>query len=329
MPISEQSLDSFSPVYLDESRYLADEDCASDLIGQSEATQRLRMQIDRIGPHFRTLLVQGEMGTGKELVARALFARSSHPGMPPFLCHGGALTETFDDRHQDKAGSPWQVLRGGQPGKVLLDSVDEMSLEAQARLLELLSTRRRGLASAKMVATAVQSLKKMVAAGRFRSDLYHRLATIEIGIEPLRRRREDIPSLARHQISRYAALYDKGALGITDDALHYLVKHDWSGNVREMENVLRNSVLECDGEMIESQHLGSLVTLSRSSCDTDAAEESKAAVKLQDVIEQHVLHVLQTCSGNKVRASEMLGISRSTLYRILGSTSAAETWQQI
>jgi DNA-binding NtrC family response regulator len=287
------------------------------------------MQIDRIGPHFRTVLVQGEMGTGKELVARALLARSRHPAKPFFLCHGAALAETIDDERHGIAGSPWQTLRAGQSGKVLLDSVDEMSLEAQARLLELISNRTSGFASTKMVATAVQSLKKMVAAGRFRSDLYHRLATIEIFIEPLRRRREDIPSLARHLIDRYAALYDKGTIRIADDVLHRLVEHDWPGNVRELENVLRNSVLECDEGIIESQHLGSLVTLSRPSCDTDVAEEPKGNVKLQDIVEQHVLHVLQTCSGNKVRAAEMLGISRSTLYRILGSSLASETWQQI
>jgi DNA-binding NtrC family response regulator len=329
MPISGRYFDSVSPVRFDESRLSPEELCDCDLIGQSVAMQRLRMQIDRIGPHFRNVLVQGEIGTGKELVARTLLARSRYAASSFSHCHGAALAATVDDKQRGIADSPWQTLRAGLSGKVLLDSVDEMSLAAQGRLLEVLGNQTRGFESMKMVATAVTNLKNMVAAGRFRSDLYQRLATIEVFLEPLRRRPDDIPLLAHYLIDRYATLYDKGTIRIGEDAMDRLMQHDWSGNVCEMENVIRNGVLECGGGIIESQHLGPLVTLSEASCDTDTAEASKANVRLQDVVEQHVLCTLQACSGNKVRAAEKLGISRSTLYRILGSCSGSEMWRQI
>jgi DNA-binding NtrC family response regulator len=273
--------------------------------------------------------VQGEIGTGKELVARTLLARSRYATSSFSHCHGAALAATVDDKQRGIADSPWQTLRAGLSGKVLLDNVDEMSLAAQGRFLEVLGNQTRGFESMRMVATSVRSLKNMVVAGRFRSDLYQRLATIEIFLEPLRRLPDDIPILAHHLIVRYATLYDKGMIRIAEDAMRRLMQHGWPGNVREMENVLRNGVLECAGGIIESQHLSSLVTPSEASCDTDTAEASKANVRLQDVVEQHVLYILQTCSGNKVRAAEKLGISRSTLYRILGSSPGSETRQQI
>ena len=335
MSISGQPLDSFPSVCFDESGHLTEELPCYDLIGESDATRRLRTQIDRIGPHFRTVLVQGEMGTGKELVARALHARGRGAAGPFTICHGAALAEAVDGEYsrggEDSggAGSPWQLLCAARSGTVFVDGVDDMPLRAQSRLLDLLSAWSHVRATPRMIAATGQSLKKMTGTGRFRSDLYHRLATIEIAIEPLRRRRDDIPALAAYLVRRFASLYSKGTIAIADDVLERLGQYDWLGNVREMENVLRNAVLECDGGTVETRHLGTMIELGEPFYAAESPREFETVAKLQDVVEQHVRHVLRTCSGNKVRAADMLGISRSTLYRMLDNYSAAEDWQQV
>jgi DNA-binding NtrC family response regulator len=313
------TLDSVAPVHFNEPRYAAGEQPSFDLIGDSAATRRLRLQIERIGPHFRTVLVQGEMGTGKELVARALHAKSRGTAGPFSTLYGAALAEAIGEGESD-ARSPWQALFERQTGTIFLDGVDELPLPAQARLLDhLTGFAHQRTAPPRLIAATGQSLERMLSAGRFRPDLYHRLATIEIVIEPLRRRRDDIPALAEHLVSRFAAVYGRETIAVAECAMLRLRQYDWPGNVREMENVLRNGVLGCDGDVLESSHLGSLLRVS----DVAASLPSETAEveTLQQVVERHVLHVLQLCSGNKVRAAEMLGISRSTLYRMLESCS--------
>lgn len=286
--------------------YSAEESPDFDLIGESAATERLRLQIERIGPHFRTLLIHGEIGTGKELVARGLHHRSTNAASPFILCHSTAS---------------WQAIQTQRPCTIFIDGVDEIPLQTQAHLLHLIGDRAYLRSHRRIIASARQSLKRLIAAGRFRSDLYHRLATIEIVIEPLRRRPDDIPPLALHLLRRFSSLYGKDIASITAHAIARLQQHDWPGNVREMENLLRNAVLACDGDSLEAHHLHPLLPLASPSSISSNDEPAATPAKLQDVVEQHVLSVLKTCSGNKVRAAEMLGISRSTLYRMLDSTA--------
>lgn len=313
MSASIPSLGCSSRAALDQPTYPGEESPRYDLIGESAATELLRLQIDRIGPHFRTVLIQGEMGTGKELVARALHNRSVGATEPFILCHCAAI--------QSAATASWQALQTNRPCTVFIDGVDEIPLQAQAHLLRAIGEQTHLRSHRRIIAATSQNLKRMIAAGRFRSDLYHRLATIEIVIEPLRRRRDDIPPLAFHLLHRFSSLYGKDVATMTGSAVARLQQHDWSGNVREMENLLRNAVLSCDGDMLEAHHLQPLVELSSPSSSPLGDEPAAPPAKLQDVVEQHVLSVLKTCSGNKVRAAEMLGISRSTLYRMLDSTT--------
>jgi DNA-binding NtrC family response regulator len=317
MSISGQPLDGFPAVGFGQHSHLMEQIPCNDLIGDSAATERLRQKIDRIGPHFRTLLVQGEMGTGKELTARALHSRSGGAYEAFIHCHGAALVDSGDFL---AAGSPWRHMRTCRSGTFFLDSIDEMPLAAQSRLLEILDAQVQDRPCLKMIAATCQSLERMVATGRFRPDLYHHLAEIEIVIEPLRKRREDISALAHHMVRRFSTLYAKDRLALADDTLQCLKQHSWPGNVRELENTLRNGVLACDADTLEPHHLN-LVEFTASFDHTETDKEPAGITKLQDVIDRHVFNVLRTCSGNKVRAAELLGISRSTLYRMLDSST--------
>jgi DNA-binding NtrC family response regulator len=317
MSITSQMLDTASPALFASAEVMA-EPPSFDLVGESPATQRLRLQIDRIGPHFRTLLVHGEIGTGKELVARALHSRSRGEAGPFLTCHGAALAEACEMGVIRGVGSPWETVLTGRPGTIYLDGIDNLSLNAQSRLLDLIRGWKHRQAHPRMIAATGQDLRRMLGAGQFRPDLYHRLAALEILIEPLRERREDIPPLATHFLHRFALLYGKKIAAIDEGAMQRLHEHHWPGNVREFENVMRNGVLECDGPRLETTHLGRLLSAEDTPRnDTTKTTEREMVENLQEVVDRHVMRVLNLCGGNKVRAAELLGISRSTLYRML------------
>lgn len=282
-------------------------DNAPKLIGESAATQRVRLQIERIGPHFRTVLVRGETGTGKERVARALHAKSSRADGPFLLCHASVLA--------DEPSSIHRVLEKSAQGMLFIVGIEEMSIEAQKGFLRILD-RRAGI---KLIVSSTQDLRGMTASGLFRHDLYHRLA-IEIPLEPLRRRREDIPSLAMHFLERFSIQYAKQIEEIAPEVWERLQTHPWPGNVRELENVIHNGVLQCGGTTLRLEDLPSFSTAC-AAVQPSELRNTTSALKLQNVIDQHVLRVLRDCSGNKVRAAEILGISRSTLYRMLDGFS--------
>ena len=275
------------------------------LIGEGPAMQRLRLQIERIGPHFRTVLVRGEVGTGKELVARALHARSDRAAAPFFVGHAARLAGT------DREKFYIDVAEAADQGTLFLDGLNEIAPEAQQTLLTLLNQKR-----ARIIASSSQDLRVMAAAGILRQEIYHRLAMVEIALEPLRRRVEDIPPLVMHFVERFAARYGKRIETIAADAMENLLVHAWPGNIRELENVLHNAVLQCEGSVLSIRDLPFLL-VGTSATHPAEVRQSEAPLRLQEVIERHVLRVLKDCSGNKVRAAEVLGISRSTLYRML------------
>jgi DNA-binding NtrC family response regulator len=153
----------------------------------------------------------------------------------------------------------------------------------------------------------------LASAGRFRHALYQRLVTVEIALPPLRERMEDIPELARHLVERVARLHGRSMLGIAEEAMMQLQKHCWPGNVRELCDVIQGGVVRSNSDFIEARHL----VFARSTGTERLAADMDASVRLEDVVERHVLGVLKECGGNKLRAAEMLGISRSTLYRML------------
>jgi DNA-binding NtrC family response regulator len=203
-----------------------------------------------------------------------------------------------------------------------------MPLEAQGRLLqglmqhELAQSRTNApqRMDLRIIASTEEDLRILLSTGRFSQELYRRLATVDIALPPLRERMEDLPEMARYFMERFAQFYGRGICEITDKMMERMQEYRWPGNISELEDVLRNGVLRSKGGEIEL-HLSLFAEAIEPEQSTIRAAGS---VRLQDVIEQHVLRVLKDCGGNKLRASEVLGISRSTLYRMLDAGVSAD-----
>jgi DNA-binding NtrC family response regulator len=285
---------------------------------------RLRMQVERIGPHFRAVVVSGEAGTGKELAARALHRLSPGAGGPFIVFRAGESSAGSFDMNRAEASSVDvdRAVKMAQGGTLFLDRISEMSMKTQAHLLQVLRRQdgsQAGLAvsqkmNLRMIASTREDLRVMASAGRFLQELYQRLAMVEIALPSLRERREDIPQLATCFVERLISRLGKNIEGIAGDAMKRLEAHVWPGNVRELESALRHGVLQCEGTVLEAGDLPAFVVASTAE---SAVAGALGTLRLQDVVEQHVLRVLKNCAGNKLRAAELLGISRSTLYRML------------
>jgi DNA-binding NtrC family response regulator len=302
-----------------------------EMVGDGPAMTRLRMQIQRIGPHFRTVVVSGEAGTGKELAARALHRLSQGAAGPFVVCDAGKPSVKGFDRNR-AAASPADIDRmvtTAQGGTLFFDGVSKMPMEAQTHLLRILRRQdgfQAGLAASqkmdlRMIASTREDLRVLASAGRFLQELYQRLAMVEIALAPLRERREDIPHLVMRLINRLALRFGKDIREIAENAKRRLETHSWPGNVRELESALRHGVLQCEGTVLE---VGNLPELEETNREEPGMEDAFGTLRLQDVVERHVQRVLKNCSGNKLRTAEMLGISRSTLYRMLEARSCAD-----
>jgi len=296
----------------------------SGIVGSSTAMKRLRQQVRRIGPHFRAVLVSGEAGTGKELVARALHRMSPASNGPFVVCHASAMNNALA-KHEGSDGTGDDVeglMRSSARGTLFFEGISDLTFEAQGGLLRALTqhelTHRMDL---RIIASTREDLRILVSTGRFSQELYRRLATVDITLPPLRERMEDLPELARYFLGRIAQFYGRAVREIADEAMEQMQSYLWPGNAGELETVLRNSVLRCDEEVLQPHHLPSFAAASSPEESPNGASKS---VRLQDVIEQHVLRVLKDCGGNKLRASELLGISRSTLYRMLDAGATAD-----
>jgi len=298
--------------------------------------KRLRLQVRRIGPHFRTVLVSGEAGTGRELVARALHGMSEGAGGPFVVCHASAIEDALAEcaRGSHATDDVVGLRNRSQRATLFLDGISEISLELQDRLLRVLSEYESAQSrldapqrmDLRMIASTDEDLKILVSTGRFRQELYQRLATVDIALPPLRERMEDLPELARCFVGRFAQLHGRSVCEIADEAMARMQEYRWPGNVRELESVLQSGVLQSEGEVLELHHLpvfaeGDRSEQSKGQSKTGAGE----SVLLQDVVERHVVRVLKDCGGNKLRAAEALGISRSTLYRMLDAGACANT----
>jgi DNA-binding NtrC family response regulator len=308
------------------------------IVGSSAEMRRLRLQIRRIGPHFRTVLLHGEAGTGKEQVARALHGMSHAADGPFVVCHGAALEEATAGhlKESDSSAHPADAIgclaKMAQRGTLFLDGIHEIPLQTQLRLLRLLrrndSTQNHIEAkptlddmrpNLRMIAATSENLKILASTGRFQPELYQRFAMVEITVPPLRNRREDIPDLTNFFISKLAPLYERTVPTVSDEAMERMLSYSWPGNVSELKGVVRSSLSQVEGDRLESHHLPMLAEENPSASASDTTAKT---ARLQDVIEQHVLRVLKGCGGNKVRAAEMLGISRSTLYRMLDASAS-------
>ena len=292
--------------------YRPEQACAAATVGESEAIQRLRSQIKRIAPYFRTALVTGIPGTGKEGVARMLHALSPCAEGEFVAAEAATLAETM--AREESAPMLDAIAAAAAGGTLYLSEVGEVPVSIQSALLRLWSASGRG--KMRVVAGTHRDLRTMGVTGQFRPDLAQRLMGIELVLPPLGDRREDVPAVI-HEILR--CLGGERDLRLSPDAMARLLAHRWAGDVAEVDQVLRAAALSAGRRaLIEAGNLPDLRN------DTPGADDQIKLEKLEDVVRQHVLGVLTRCGGNKLRAAEILGISRSTLYRMLESSVSGE-----
>jgi DNA-binding NtrC family response regulator len=294
-------------------------------------------RVRRVAPHFQNILVNGDTGTGKELVARALHRLSPVASGPFVVCNCAAMVETlfeselfghvkgaFTGAIQDKKG----YFELAHKGTLFLDEIGDASLAIQAKLLRVLQdhkVQRVGSpmlheVNVRVIAATNRDLRAMVAEKQFREDLYYRISSVEINLPRLFRRQEDLPLLERHFMERFAAQYNKPLRGITRKAQILLARHSWPGNVRELENVLAHACMMAQGDAIDVQDLPGAIINAQSL----VSEEDEEMSSMEDVQRRHILRVLKRVDDNRTRAAEILGVSRTTLYRLLTEYEAKQ-----
>ena len=296
------------------------------LIAESAAMRPVMDMVARVAPSDANVLITGEHGTGKDVLARTIQALSERASKPLVTVNIGGLPETlfeselfghvkgaFTDAKSDRVGR----FELADQGTLFLDEIANLPLNLQAKLLRVLETgevERVGSSITRRVDVRVLSATNAdvtaeVAAGRFREDLLFRLNTIEIHLPPLRDRKEDIPLLALHFLRRYAARYHKPAAGFDDAALGLLARYPWPGNVRELDHTVERAVLLAQAELIQPSDLA-----------LESARQAPARLdelELDDVERILIQKAMGRYGGNVTQAARALGLSRSALYRRL------------
>ncbi len=300
-------------------------DGTPELIATSAAMRPVLQLMERVAPSDANVLITGEHGTGKEVVAQWIHAASGRAGKPFVPVNLGGLSEglfesemfghvkgAFTDARTDRIGR-FELAEGGT---LLLDEIGTLQARQQAKLLRVLETgelERVGASRSRRIDVRILSatnadLHAEVSAGRFREDLLFRLNTIEIHLPPLRQRREDIRALAEFFLRRYAARYRKPLGGFEPEALAALESHSWPGNVRELDHTLERAVLMAQGSLLRAGDLGL-----RGSAGPARLED----LPLEEVERLLIRKALERHEGNVSQAAKALGLSRSALYRRL------------
>ena len=331
----QQSLDRNS--VLDADATLASRLEVCGMIGRSPAMRELFSVIHRLAPHARTVLITGETGVGKELVARALHELGPRQQKKLVTVNCSAVVETlfeselfghvrgaFTGATTDKTG----VFEAANGGTVFLDEAGELPPGAQSKLLRTLENgemQRVGSVELKkvdvrIIAATNRRLDAEIAAGRFRSDLYYRLNVVEIAVPALRERSEDIPYLTAAFVKRFAKAFSKSITGLTEAAEERLVQWQWPGNVRELRNVIERACLLCEGHLLTEGDLTRSLGERRAVAPVPADDEPAGPPPTAD----EVRAALDGTGGNKSLAARRLGISRRALYRLIDKYSALE-----
>jgi len=305
-------------------------------IADAHTMQPVIRLISSVGPSDANVLITGEHGSGKEVVARTLHGLSNRASRPLVAVNTGAVPEgifeselfghvrgAFTDAKTDRIGR-FELAHGGT---LFLDEIANIPLSQQAKLLRVLESgemERVGSSQTRRVDVRIISatnadLNQEVSAGRFRQDLHFRLNTVEIHVPPLRERREDIPALAMHFLNRYGLRYRKSAKGIDPAAMQAMLEYPWPGNVRELDHAVERAVILAPGDSVQVSDLGLRA-------QRDVAQRLED-LSLEEVESFLVRKAIDRYGGNISQAAEALGLSRSALYRRLqkygiGSTQA-------
>ena len=306
-----------------------------NIVGNSEAMEKVYRLIEKMSGISSNVLIVGETGTGKELVARAIHYNSERSDRPFVAVNCGSLTESLLESelfgHLKGAftgaiANQEGFFRKADKGTLFLDEISEVSHGLQVKLLRAIQERevipvggREPLRfDVRLIAATNRLLEDEVKKGTFREDLFYRINVITIPLPPLRDRKEDVPLLVNHFLQKYAQRLGKPSVKILREAMQALVNYDWPGNVRELENMIERAVALCEEDLIERTDLPDKLTQVRIAIrDLDEYEMTLDALE-----EQHIKKVLQKVSGDKVKASLILGINLSTLYRKLARYEA-------
>jgi PAS domain S-box-containing protein len=299
-----------------------------DLVSHSQAMRPIFDMVPSLAASSTTILIHGETGTGKELLAKAIHGMSSRSQKPFVAVNCGALPDTlleselfgykkgaFTGATQDKPGR--FALAGD--GTLFLDEIGEISSALQVRLLrvlqehtfEPLGATRPEKSGARILVATNRNLAAMVKKGEFRQDLYYRINIISLELPPLRRRKEDIPLLVEHFVGRFNRLQGKNVTGFTPGAYSLLMGHDWPGNIRELENVVERAFVLCTAKWISPEHLPAELTGHKAR----PAEVGDIDSAIRFAEEQSILGALKRNSFNRAAAARELGIHKTTLYR--------------
>ncbi|EPJ7090432.1 sigma-54-dependent response regulator transcription factor ZraR [Citrobacter amalonaticus] len=295
------------------------------MVGKSPAMQQLLSEIAMVAPSDATVLIHGDSGTGKELVARALHASSGRSDKPLVTLNCAALNESLLESelfgHEKGAFTGADKRREGRfveadGGTLFLDEIGDISPMMQVRLLRAIQERevqRVGSnqtisVDVRLIAATHRDLAEEVKVGRFRQDLYYRLNVVTIETPALRQRREDIPLLADHFRQRFAERNRKAVKGFTPRAMDLLIHYDWPGNIRELENAIERSVVLLTGEYISERELPLAIASQPLPLMTEQTIQP-----LVEVEKEVILAALEKTGGNKTEAARQLGITRKTL----------------
>ena len=290
--------------------------------GKSSAMQQLRMLVEKVATTNANILITGENGTGKEMLAREIHALSSRYKETMVSVDMGAITESlfeselfghvkgsFTDAHADRTGK----FEAANHSSLFLDEIGNLPYHMQAKLLTAIQQRsivRVGSnepvpVDIRLICATNRNLQGMVDKGEFREDLLYRINTIHVEIPPLRNRREDIVPLAERFITRFCKQYDKAPISLTASACEKLTAHSWYGNIRELEHAIEKAVIICDGNSIPAEMFQLVQKTEIQQTEASTLEEMEKAM---------IRKALDKCGGNLSAVASQLGITRQTLY---------------
>ena len=298
----------------------------ADILSKNPAMLRLFAILPAVAESGSTVLIEGDSGTGKELIARAIHSLSPRRDKPLIAVSCGALPDTLleSELFGYKAGA-FTDARKNKPGRfaladggtLFLDEIGDVSPALQVRLLRVLEEKSYEplgateaiRADVRIIAASNKRLADLVAAGTFRQDLFYRINVVTLRLPPLRERREDIPLLVDHFIARFNRLRGRDVSGVSPETLHVLVNHDYPGNVRELEHIIEHAFILCPGGMIQRDHLPETLRA------VEAAPEQKGTGDLRDLEARFLQETLRRHGWNRAAVAKELGIHKTTLWR--------------